>query len=133
MNDDCEDATAIGNGSFEFTTINSSDDGPSLPPECDEGNGRTFRRDVWVRYIAPCTGTATASVCESDFSTRLAIYDDGDCPGPFVACNDNACGVGDTRSRVSFPVEAGGVYLIRIGARPFEGAGTGTLEIGCSP
>ena len=68
------------------------------------------------------------SICESNFNTRLAIYDDGDCPGSFVACNDDACGVVDTRSEVSFAAEAGGAYLIRIGSR-HGGTGFGTLNI----
>ena len=102
-----------------------------MAEECDEGNGVRFRKDVWMRYIASCDGVATASVCDSDYDTRIAVYEDGDCPGPFRACNDDACGEDGTRSEVSFPVKSGGTYLIRIGSPRFE-RGEGTLVIDCA-
>ena len=78
-------------------------------------------------YVASCDGTATASVCDSNFDTRIAIYP-ADCGSTTViACNDDACG---NRSEVSFPVEAGGEYLIRIGA--VIGVGEGTLVVECA-
>ncbi len=48
-----------------------------------------------------------------------------------LACNDDACGAGGTRSEVSFPVQSGGTYLIRIGSPRF-GTGEGTLVIDCA-
>ena len=45
-----------------------------------------------MRYAASCTGVATASVCNSDYNTKLAIYDASDCPGDIIACSDDACG-----------------------------------------
>ena len=129
--DDCADPPAVSEGAYFYSTLEATTDGPTLPEECDEGNGVRCRKDVWVRYVASCTGTATASVCDSDFDTRLAIYDDGDCPGPFLACNDDACGEGGTRSEVSFLVQSGVRYLIRIGSPRFE-TGEGTLVIDCA-
>ena len=122
--DDCADAPTVGNGTYAFSTENASDDGPALPPECDEGNGLTFRRDVWVRYVAGCTGTATASVCDADYNSKLAVYDATDCPGAILACSDDACGANGTRSQASFDVVAGEFYLVRIGGRLQTGSGT---------
>lgn len=130
--DDCEAAALVGDGSYEFSTIGSSDDGPRLPPECDEGNGTTFRRDVWIRYLASCTGVATASVCDSDYDTKLAVYavDPIECPGSTViACSDDACGEDGTRSEAMFPAVEGEEYLVRIGGR--TSTGTGTLVLSC--
>ncbi len=100
-------------------------------PEDLDGNGVRCRKDVWIRYAADCTGTATASVCDSDFDTRIVVYEDGECPGPFLACNDDACGTDGTRSEVSFPVQSGRTYLIRIGSPRFE-TGEGTVVIDCA-
>jgi hypothetical protein len=131
--DGCENAPVSADGSFPFTTEDATDDGPSLPAECESGGSRSFRRDVWMRYRAPCTGIATASVCDADYDTRLAIYDDSSdgssCPGAIVACNDDACGENGTRSEITFDVVAGQEYLVRIGGR--VSAGTGTLELSC--
>ncbi len=129
--DDCKRAPAVVDGTYAFSTLDATTDGGTLPRECDEGNGVRCRKDVWIRYVASCAGTATASVCDSDFDTRMVVYEDGDCPGPFLACNDDGCGEDGTRSEVSFPVQAGGTYLIRIGSPHFE-TGGGTLVIDCA-
>ena len=88
---------------------------------------------VWIRYAAPCDGVATASVCDSTFDTRLAIFetDEDACPGAFMACNDETCGKGGTRSEVSFPVSAGEIYLIRIGSPHLLVGGDGVLVVAC--
>ena len=127
--DHCENAPVVGDGAYDYSTIDASDDGPSLPPECDEGNGRSFRRDVWIRYAASCTGVATASVCDSDYNTRLAVYDVSACPGEILACSDDACGEDGTRSETTFAVVQGEEYLVRIGGR--TSTGTGTLVLSC--
>ena len=88
-----------------------------------------FRRDVWIRYAAECTGTVTASVCDSDYNTKLAVYDGKACPGEILACSDDACGEDGTRSRTTFPVVEGEEYLVRIGGR--TSTGRGTLVLSC--
>ncbi len=121
----------MSEGVYSFSTIEALTDGPTLPEECNQGNGRGCRKDVWVTYIASCDGVAIASVCDSTFDTCIAVYEDGDCPGPFLACNNDACGEDGTRSEVSFPVQSGGTYLIRIGS-PHSERGEGTLVIDCA-
>ena len=120
----------IGEGAIGFSTENATTDGPDLPAECDEGGGTQFRRDLWYRYRASCDGVATVSVCDATFDTKLAIYEGGECLGPLLACSDDACGEGGTRSRTSVPGHAGATYLVRIGAR--FGFGEGTLVIDCA-
>ncbi len=132
--DDCIDAPVVSDGSYPYSTRDAMNDGPPLlPEECDEGNGTRIFHAVWIRYAASCDGVATASVCDSTFDTRLVIYetDAEACPGAFVACNDDACGEGGTRSEVSFPVSAGEIYLIRIGGPHFDGGGDGVLVVEC--
>ncbi len=131
--DDCANAVVVTDGSYYFSTIGTSEAGPDLPGSCDEGAGLAFVRDVWFRYQAPVTGFALASVCDANFNNRIAIYEDGNCPGDFLACADDVCGVANTRAEAAFPVEAGAVYLVRIGSRSSGSVGTGTLDIASGP
>ena len=68
-------------------------------------------------------------MCDSDYNTRLAVYDVSDCPGEILACSDDACGENGTRSETTFPVVQGEEYLVRIGGR--TSSGSGTLELSC--
>jgi hypothetical protein len=130
-NDLCTVPIAVGEGSYAFDTRGATTDGPTLPELCDEGAGLWFVNDVWYRYTAACTGTATVSLCASDYDTRLAIYGMGSCPGGFIACNDDACGDIGLQSRVSFETVQGAAYLVRLGG--FSGSGQGTMVIACTP
>ncbi|MFQ5424871.1 MAG: M12 family metallo-peptidase, partial [Phycisphaerae bacterium] len=125
-NDNCASATAIGDGTFAFTTVGSNTDGPALPASCEEGFGLAFVNDVWFLYTASCTGNATASLCGSGYDTRMAVYN-APCVGALVACNDDFCTL---QSEVTFAVTGGVDYLIRVGG--FGGAGTGTLVTSCA-
>ena len=128
-NDDCENAIAVGNGSTNFDTTDATTDGPNLPAGCDEGFGLSLVRDIWYRYTSPCTGTATFDFCGSGFDTRVAAYafNQNACPGAFIACNDDSCGL---QSQMTFSVSVGQQYLIRVGG--FSGGGTGTMVVSCT-
>jgi hypothetical protein len=129
-NDACASATPVSNGSYPFGTCNATTDGPDEPAGCSFFGYSQIGSDVWFRYTATCTGTATAALCGSSFDTKLAAYG-GVCPttpGGVVACNDDTCG---RQSQVTFPVLQGGTYLIRIGG--YQGLqGSGTLTISCT-
>jgi hypothetical protein len=87
--------------------------------------------DVWFRYTATCTGTATASLCGSSFDTMIAAYAGG-CPvapGTAIACNDDADCI--LASRITFPVVSGQDYLIRCGGF-FAETGNGLLTMSCA-
>lgn len=128
-NDDCANATAVFDGTYAFTTVAASTDGPNEPASCDANGYSHIENDVWFKYFAPCDGVATVSVCDADFDTKIAAY--VNCPagpGTALACNDNACGSGG--SEISFPVTANTLYRIRVGG--FEGqTGSGSITLSC--
>jgi hypothetical protein len=127
-NDNCENALPLASGSFSFTNISATTDGPPVPGSCGFPDDQ-IEVDVWYRFFALCTGTATADVCNSNFDTRIAVYgpDCPDGPGELIVCDDDGCGM---QSVVSFPVEEGNFYLVRIGG--FAGdQGSGLLTLIC--
>ncbi|MBK8914152.1 MAG: hypothetical protein IPM64_06045 [Phycisphaerales bacterium] len=118
-NDDCSAAASIADGSTPFCSYGANTDGPLT---C------LIRSDVWYRYRASCTGMLTVSTCGSGFNTALAVYNGWGCPpGAEAHCSDDGCG--DDAS-VTFPVNIGELYLIRVGG-PF-GSGQGVINISCS-
>jgi serine protease len=128
-NDDCAEAPLKGNGAHFFTTADASTDGPSEPGACADGGFAQLDRDIWFKYLANCTGTATVSVCGATFDTKIAIYTS--CPsgpGESIACNDDFCG---TSSQVTFPVSFNTLYRIRIGGKN-NALGTGFMVLSCT-
>jgi ABC-type uncharacterized transport system auxiliary subunit len=127
-NDECSGAILIGNGSIAFNTTLATTSGPSLPASCTD----SFVKDVWYRYTATCTGTATFTTCgATDSDTVLAVYS-GSCGALSLA----GCGDEDDEcdffgpSTVSIPVTAGASYYIRVGG--YEGPVTGSLVSSCA-
>lgn len=139
-NDSCFDAIMLTIGSVAaFDTTGATTDGPDEPGLCSGSGDTHVRNDVWFEFVADCDGAATVDLCGSLFDTKLAIYDV--CPtgpGEVLGCNDDFdCdgdgGVSDDGfvSRTTWPVFAGGHYLLRIGG--FNGAtGAGLIEVTCS-
>ena len=123
-NDNCENAIAIGSGSFDFDTRAATTDGPALPPSCDEGFGLSLVKDIWFKYTSPCTGSVNFDFCDSGYDTRVAAYTSDGCPGVLLACDDDACGV---QSEMTIDVVLGETYLIRVGG--FAGGGPGTMVV----
>jgi hypothetical protein len=118
-NDNCPGAMPIADGTFPFSNIGSTTDGP---PDCG-----SIGNDVWFRYTAIDSGVLTADLCGSTFDTVLAAYPLA-CPalpGTALACNDDSCGL---QSSISFPVAAGVSYLLRIGGYGGQ-MGTGTMNV----
>lgn len=137
INDNCATALSVGEGAIAFSTLDATTDGPAEPSACSTGGNDQYDKDLWYTYTAPCTGVATVSTCGSNFDTKVAIY--SACPsasGLTLACNDDAtCTTPSTQSTISFSVDAGTQYLVRVGG--YAGAsGTGTLTItgpSCGP
>src|SRR5262245_38099267 len=69
-NNNCSNATPIGNGSYSFSTINATTDGPTFP-SCWQTSAFA---DVWYRYTAQANGTVTADTCGANFDTILVAY-----------------------------------------------------------
>jgi hypothetical protein len=128
-NDLCTSATLIGNGNFAFSNCGATTDGPDEPANCNFAGYTQIGNDIWYRYTATCNGIVTANLCNSNFDTKMAVYQTM-CPGgggPLLACNDDYCGL---QSRVTFNAINGGQYLIRVGGY-FGAQGSGVLEIYC--
>jgi len=122
-NDDCADAIEIGIvTNLPFNTTEATADGPQ---DCVEGP------NIWYKFIAPSTGLATISLCNSLFDTYMAIYDGGNCNplGPQIDCNDNYCGV---YSKIQFLCTEGNEYLVDIGGYVGE-TGTGSITTTVGP
>lgn len=135
-NNECIEALPIADGATDYANTGTTNDGPELPGECDEGFGTDFGSDVWFTYIASCTGTVTFSTCDSvSYDSRLALYDGCSCPvtnDQIVACNDDGAGCADFTSIMEAFVTAGNCYLLRVGG--YAGAqGAGTINISCDP
>lgn len=132
VNDDCEDAILIGEGTHPFSTIGATTDGPS--PCAEQG------ADIWFRHRADFNGTLTASTCTPalTFDTVLGLYNfplnPRDCPGTFRSCNDDdnvscqAAGSTVRRLRVAPHDE----LLIQVGGHDAE-EGEGELVIASCP
>lgn len=130
MGDDCTSPFVVGNGSHAFSTLGATTDGPT-----ESGCGfccgdEQVNQDIWFRYTASCNGMVTASLCSSDYDTKIAVYAGSSCPSAnsAIACNDDFCN--STRSETSFMANAGSTYLIRVGGYQTE-SGTGTLDLSC--
>ena len=133
-NDDCADAIAVFDGDTGFDNILATTDGPDEPATCDFGFGTTqVAADIWFCYEATCNGTITASLCGSDYDTKLAVYDGCTCPptGQPLACSDDDCGAGAFDSRLTFSAVQGQSYMIRIGGFTVGSQGPGTLALRC--
>lgn len=121
-NDDCANATAIGDGTFTGDNITATPDGSTTCPV-------SFGPDVWYLYTASADTTVSATTT-SNFDVILSLHNpaiDG-CPGDEIdeiACNDS-CSPLD--ACLTFNVVNGTQYLIRIVG--FEGSvGNFTLKI----
>jgi hypothetical protein len=121
LNDECSNATPIGNvTNLPFDTSGAARDGP--------GHCMTSK-NIWYRYTASSTGNVTVSLCGSEYDTKLAIYNGGDCdpaPGKIIECNDDFCG---RQSEITFGAIAGNQYLIEIGGWTDTDSGQGVLNI----
>ncbi|MFH1419517.1 MAG: C10 family peptidase, partial [Planctomycetota bacterium] len=111
INDDCDSAAEVGNGTFEGTTAFATNDGSA---SCGLSSSSP---DVWYSYCAMADGTLEVNTCGSSFNTVLSVH--SGCPGTpanELDCNDdsNNCGVGSDRSYVSVPVSTTTTYYIRV-------------------
>jgi hypothetical protein len=133
----CEDAIQIdsigASGVERFVTDTTWDNDPATDVSpC--GDGDTVPQ--WFKVAIQCpllqAGTVTITTChpETDFDTVLSVWkatSGGQCPGQFVACNDDStaagCQIGglNRKSRVVFSSEISATtYYIRVSG--YQGA-----------
>jgi cysteine-rich repeat protein len=133
-NDLCSAPIAVGDGTLTYSNVGATTDGPDEPAMCNFFGRTNVYADIWYCYTATCTGTAMASLCGSDYDTKLAVYSGCDCPtSPPLACSDDDCGTGveNVQSRVTFAATAGQSYMVRVGGYLGE-QGNVKLTIGCN-
>lgn len=112
INDRCEFAEVIGEGSVQFDSREASSDPAWLPSACDEGAGLAFTHDVWFSFTAPATAIYRIGTCDAaSFDARLALYDA--CGSDAIACNDDACP--DGAASIDAGIPCGTQVLIRLG------------------
>lgn len=132
VNDNCANALPVAEGTLAFDSTNATTDGPTENnAACNKNGYQQIDGDLWYCYTPACSGTATVSLCGSNFDTKLAVYDACGCPSAdtAVACSDDECGL---QSEVSLAVVANQTYLIRVGG--YQGAaGLGQLTVSCVP
>ena len=126
-NDDCSEATEVGEGSYSYDLTASTLDGPA---DCD-GN---ILNDVWFSFTSSVDGIANINTCSqtgTDSDSIIVVYDGSNgCPtsGPCLASSDDACGTSQFMSTVDVPVTQGSNYLIQVAG--WNGSeGDGTLDI----
>ncbi len=97
--------------------------------------------DLWFRYTPDCTGVASVRLCSYNHDPVVVIYPGDGCPiDPESAIAggepiDTDCG---SPAVVSFPCEAGQLYLVRVGGRDSGGlfggvpAGQGSIAFDCA-
>lgn len=140
-NDNCVDAEVLpGVGTYNFTTVGATTDGPDHPSNCSSSGGTVISvyQDIWYSFTPDWTGFALWSLCSTaDFDSKIMVYVEGAaCPvqdGQVLACNEDGSGCANYTSEVIFPVEANSTYLLRLGGwgdgvNPPE-SGTGTFSI----
>jgi hypothetical protein len=130
-NDACAAAIPLTNG-MTFCTAGATPSPEGLT-SCEPASGTG---DVWFRYTAACTGTATINLCGSGFDTHLTVFAGNNCNqlGAVLACNDNSSSCDGTGSIASFAVAAGQSYLVRVGGGGNGGdGGRGTVSLTCIP
>jgi hypothetical protein len=134
INDECEFALEIGDGSTNFTTEDSTDSKPGLPKSCAaENDTLDFGSDIWFTYLATCNGTLTVNQCNIDYDGRMAVYRNNTCPpedSELAACNDDACGLAEGPIALVFNVMCDELYTLRIGGWGGD-YGSGTLIVTC--
>lgn len=132
-NDDCSNAAPIATGAtVQFNTAGATVSAPTLPPQCEQGEGIAIGRDIWFSYTATCSGNLAISTCGSATDLRLVVYT-GSCGElQWVACDtDNILCQPVGGARVQFTATCGQTYLIRVGGDSSAQLGPGQLTVTC--
>ncbi|PHI19763.1 hypothetical protein CEQ90_11085 [Lewinellaceae bacterium SD302] len=145
-NDDCSNAIVMPIFTdVEFTTNEATTDGPAHPnEECFFSGTDSIHADIWYSFTAIADGPLEWTTCGTvDFDTRLAVYAVGDAclasADNLIACNDDVDGCPDFSSELTFFVEEGQTYFLRLGSwgndnAQFEtGSGTSRLRVIVGP
>ena len=128
-NDECSEAITIGVGTTTFNTTDATDTEIAIPTSCTANSNGLIAKDVWYKYVAPCSGVTTVSTCgTAGFDTRIVVYvASSACPTASAAvagCNDDTAGCANGTSTATFNVLLGNSYFMRVGGATTGGAGS---------
>ncbi len=136
-NDLCSDAIEIGLvENFDVSNIDATTDGPSHPGDpngCFGFNDPQAGSDIWYSFTPDFDGFVQWSTCSTvSFDSRLVVYGPNvACPptaDDLYACNDDGPGCQNFTSAVTFEVQSGQTYLLRMGGFGGE-QGRGTFNL----
>ena len=134
LNDNCANRSGVGQGNTVYTTVGATTDGP-VHAACDNAGSNQITNDISFNHPSQCPGSIRIGLCDANFDSKLAIYDDAGCTNydaRLMVCNDDACGTSGLASQVRIPSRIGRNYTIRIGG--FNGAtGSGNMTITYCP
>ncbi len=132
VNNACGNASNIIVAANSSATVNGTTVGATNDSNAGNCGSSNATPDVWYSVTAPANGTLTAETCSAaSYDTVVGFRTSPGCPGTALACDDDACGVGN-RSQVSIGVTAGTSYRIRVSG--FSSAtGTFTLRVTHAP
>jgi len=132
-NDLCNGATEIAlNQTLTFNNTTCSTDSTLI---FSDGYGDYIYYDIW--YVFNCVKDTSFKVssCESDFDTKIAVYNTNDCSnindGSEIAFNDDdvECSFNELNSTLKFNGFAGQTYFIRIGGYNDLDYGNGSITV----
>ncbi len=113
-------AFTADSGTFSFSTSGALPTVGGVPGVCASS---AFSPDIYIPFVAPCTGTYTFDTIGSGYDTSLAIF--SACQGTVIACDDDSGG--NLTSRLTFNAVGSQQYIIRL-AGFANRSGSGTLN-----
>ena len=135
-NNDCANRSGVGTGPTVYTTVGATTDGPAHAA-CDQSGSNQVTNDVWFNHPSSCPGSIRIALCDANYDSKLAVYDDSGCTNfdaRILACNDDTagCGASNLGGQVRIASTIGRNYTIRVGG--FLGAtGSGNMTITYCP
>ncbi len=129
---DCFASAKTGSGEYSNTqsTIGATNEvSEQVPMTAADAVGAT----IWYSWTAPYAGTASVSLCGSDYNSVLAVWTGSAIGSLFlVTYNDDGCGGIGVPSQLSFTCAANTVYRIQV-AGWSQSVGNARLTItGCT-
>ncbi len=135
-NNDCETPQEVFLGfDQDFSTLGATTNGPSHPTSsCFPTGSSNIEHDIWYEFTAPNTATVEWSTCnKASWNTRLVVYKSGEtCPfsdADIFSCNDNQPTCFDGTSKLTFDVDAGSTYFLRLGGFDQGEFGVGKFDL----
>jgi WD40 repeat protein len=115
---------AAGAGMVDSTTADATKE-PGEPDHAGDAGGAS----VWFTWTPNFTGTAFVETAGSAIDTLLAVYQGSSFAGAQLIASNDEVGVGDSTSRVCFPVTTGSTFKVAVDGY-FGAAGAVTLGWG---